>query len=134
MRRLIVKYKSKPEVTIYKIVSFKTGKKHELLGEDINNFCKSPSIESFEIVDDSVQKQYHGNSVHKVFESKYEKENNKLPISIAKEVIKCASTSKGCTKQNIDRWNKVLDFDLHSKLNGKYGFSGAKRLYNIFSL
>jgi hypothetical protein len=26
------------------------------------------------------------------------------------------------------------DFDLHTKLNGEYGFTGAKRLYNIFGL
>jgi prolipoprotein diacylglyceryltransferase len=37
-------------------------------------------------------------------------------------------------KETIDKWNKYLDFDLHTKLNGEYGFTGAKRLYNIFGL
>lgn len=134
MRKLIVVYKNKPEAVIYKIVLFKSNRKHEILGEDVTNFCKSPLIESFEIVDDSVQKQYHGDSISRVYESKYERENNKLPISIAKEIVKCASSSKGCTKQQVSEWNKSLNFDLHTKLNGKYGFSGAKRLYNIFSL
>ena len=48
--------------------------------------------------------------------------------------MRSENTLKGCTINFVNKCNEVLDFDLHEKLNNKYGFTGAKRLYNIFKL
>jgi hypothetical protein len=132
MSRVAVKYKDRSDITIYKIVCFKNGK-NEILIDNVKEFLKNPNIESYEMIE---IKSRTGNSEGggKNYESKYEKESNKLPKAIAKEVIQVATSLKGCTKDTIDRWNTHLDFDLNEKLNGKYGFTGAKRLYNIFGL
>jgi len=132
MSRVSVKYKDRPDITIYKIVCFKNGK-NEILIDNVREFLKNPNIESYEMIE---VKPRTGNSEGggKNYESKYEKESNKLPKAIAKEVIQVATSLKGCNKDTIDRWNTHLDFDLNEKLNGQYGFTGAKRLYNIFGL
>jgi len=132
MSRVAVKYKDRPNTTIYKIVCFKKGK-NEILVDNIREFLKNPNIESYEMIE---VKPRTGNSEgeNKTYESKYERENNKLPKAIAKEVIQVATSLKGCTRDTINRWNIHLDFDLNEKLNGKYGFTGAKRLYSIFGL
>ena len=132
MRKLVVKFKNKEQATVYNIVSFLTGNR-QILHEHLNEFISGPSVESYEIIDVSSQVS-DPNKESKSYESKYERENNKLPKEIATEVIQVATTLKGCTKETIDKWNKHLDFDLHVKLNGEYGFTGAKRLYNIFGL
>ena len=132
MRKVVVKYKGKETTTIYNIVSFKTDSR-QILVENLREFLSSPNIESYEIIDISGRLS-DPDKESKSYESKYEKENNKLPKSIANEVIQVATTLKGCTKKTIDKWNEHLDFDLHTKLNGEYGFTGAKRLYNIFGL
>lgn len=53
---------------------------------------------------------------------------------MAKEIVEVATSLRGCTIDFVDRCNEVLDFDLHEKLNNKYGFTGAKRLYSIFKI
>jgi hypothetical protein len=132
MRRIVVKYKDSEQVLIYNIVSFKTDKR-QILIENVREFLTNPRIESYEIVD-ILERLSNPGKESKPYESKYERENNKLPKAIANEVTQVATTLKGCTKETIDKWNKHLDFDLHAKLNGEYGFTGAKRLYNIFGL
>jgi hypothetical protein len=132
MRKVVVKYKDSEQALTYNIVSFKTDKR-QILVEYLREFLASPRIESYEIIDISGRLS-DPNKESKSYESKYERESNKLPKAIANEVTQVATTLKGCTKETVDKWNKHLDFDLHAKLNGEYGFTGAKRLYNIFGL
>jgi len=132
MKRVIVKYKDSEQTLIYHIVSFKNDKR-QILVEDVKEFLANPRVESYEIIDMSGRSS-NSDGEGKVYESKYERENNNLPKIIANEVIQVATSLKGCTKETIDKWNQHLDFDLHEKLNGEYGFTGAKRLYNIFGL
>lgn len=132
MRRLIIKYKDSEQTFVYNIVSFLTDKR-QILTEDVKEFVTNPRVESYEIIDIS-GRLLDPDKESKPYESKYERENNKLPKVIANEVTQVATTLKGCTKETVDKWNKYLDFDLHTKLNGEYGFTGAKRLYNIFGL
>ena len=137
MRKIVVKYKhcKNPEVydeVIY--LSYKKGKKEMLLTDvkDITNGTDT-RVEWFEVVDEKVTRG-KGDGESKSYESKYEKENIPLPREMAKEIVTVATSLKGCTIDFVNRCNKVLDFDLHEKLNNKYGFTGAKRLYNIFKL
>ncbi len=132
MRKVVVKYKDSEQTLTYNIVSFKNDKR-QILVEHLREFLTNPRIESYEIIDIS-GKQLDPDGESKAYESKYERENNKLPKIIANEVVQVATSLKGCTKETIDKWNQHLDFDLHEKLNGEYGFTGAKRLYNIFGL
>jgi hypothetical protein len=132
MRKVTVKYKDSEQMFVYNIVSFKNDKR-QILVEHLKEFLTNPRVESYEIIDIS-GRLLDPNKESKSYESKYERENNKLPKSIASEVLQVATSLKGCTKETIDKWNKYLDFDLHTKLNGEYGFTGAKRLYNIFGL
>ena len=132
MRKVIVKYKDSEQALTYNIVSFKNDKR-QILVEDVREFLANPRVESYEIIDISGRLS-DPDKESKPYESKYERENNKLPKAIINEVTQVATTLKGCTKENVDKWNKHLDFDLHIKLNGEYGFTGAKRLYNIFGL
>ena len=132
MSRIAVQFKDKQDIVIYKIVGFAKDK-NDILMENVKDFLKHPLIESYEMIEDK-HKAGHNEGGNKNYESKYERENNKLPKAIAKEVIQVATSLKGCNKNTIDRWNTHLDFDLNEKLNGKYGFTGAKRLYNIFGL
>ena len=132
MRKVIVKYKDSEQALMYNIVSFKTDKR-QILVEDVREFLANPRVESYEIIDIS-GRLLDPDKESKPYESKYERESNKLPKAIANEVTQVATTLKGCTKETVDKWNKHLDFDLHAKLNGEYGFTGAKRLYNIFGL
>jgi hypothetical protein len=132
MRKVTVKYKDSEQMFVYNIVSFKNDKR-QILVEHLKEFLTNPRVESYEIIDIS-GRLLDPDKENKPYESKYERENNKLPKSIASEVLQVATSLKGCTKETIDKWNKYLDFDLHTKLNGEYGFTGAKRLYNIFGL
>jgi hypothetical protein len=132
MRKVIVKYKDSEQALTYNIVSFKNDKR-QILVEDVREFLTNPRIESYEIIDISGRLS-DPDKESKPYESKYERESNKLPKAIINEVTQVATTLKGCTKETVDKWNKHLDFDLHAKLNGEYGFTGAKRLYNIFGL
>jgi hypothetical protein len=132
MRKVVVKFKNKEQATVYNIVSFLTDKR-QILHEYLREFLAGPLVESYEIIDVSSQVS-DPNKESKSYEPKYERENNKLPKEIANEVTQVATSLKGCTKETVDKWNKHLDFDLHEKLNGEYGFTGAKRLYNIFGL
>lgn len=132
MRKVVIKYKDSEQALTYNIVSFKNDKR-QILVEHLREFLANPRIESYEIIDISgrLSDPDKGSKSH---ESKYERENNKLPKAIASEVTQVATSLKGCTKETVDKWNEYLDFDLHEKLNGEYGFTGAKRLYNIFGL
>jgi len=132
MRKVVVKFKDSEQVSTYNIVSFKTDKR-QILIENVREFVANPRVESYEIIDIS-EKLLNSDSENKKYESKYERESNKLPKAIANEITQVATSLKGCTKKNVDKWNEHLDFNLHTKLNGEYGFTGAKRLYNIFGL
>lgn len=137
MRKIIVKYKhcKNPEVydeVIY--LSYKKGKK-EMLFTDIKDITSGTDtrVEWFEVVNEKVIRG-EGDGKSKLYESKYERENITLPKEMAKEIVTVATSLKGCTIDFVNKCNEVLDFDLHKKLNNKYGFTGAKRLYNIFKL
>ena len=135
MDKIIVKYKHLEEPTVYNIVTFlKTKSKNkEVLFSNVNSLITNPLVEWYEKAPASVNRG-EGNGESKPYESKYERENIALPKEMAKEIVEVATSLKGCTIDFVNRCNEVLDFDLHEKLNGKYGFTGAKRLYNIFKI
>ena len=137
MRKIIVKYKHCKNPEVYDEVirlSYKEGKKEMLFTyvKDITNGTDT-RVEWFKIVDEKVTRG-EGDGESKPYESKYEKENIALPKEMAKEIVQVATSLKGCTIDFVNKCNEVLDFNLHEKLNNKYGFTGAKRLYNIFKL
>lgn len=135
MDKIIVKYKHLEEPTVYNIVTFlKTKPKtKEVLFSNLDSLITNPRVEWYEKASASVNRG-EGDSESKPYESKYERENIALPKSMAKEIVEVATSLRGCTIDFVNRCNEVLDFDLHEKLNGKYGFTGAKRLYNIFKI
>ena len=135
MEKLIVKFKGKEEPVVYNVVTFlrSSSKVKEVLFSDVGNLKFHPLTEWYEEVYANVSKG-EGDGGSKVYESKYERENIALPKEMAKEIVEVATSLKGCTIDFVDRCNEVLDFDLHKKLNNKYGFTGAKRLYNIFKI
>ena len=120
MRKIIVKYKHCEKPTVYDVViflSYKKGKNEMLLTharEIVNNL--DSRVEWFEVVLEGVTRG-EGNGESKPYESKYERENITLPREMAKEIVEVATTLKGCTIDFVNRCNKVLDFDLHKKLN-----------------
>jgi len=137
MRKIIVKYKHCKNPTVYDEViylTYKQGKKEMLLTDvkDITNGIDT-RVEWFKVVDEKVTRG-EGNDESKSYESKYERENIPLPKEMAKEIVSVATSLKGCTIDFVNKCNEVLDFNLHEKLHNKYGFTGAKRLYNIFKL
>jgi hypothetical protein len=128
--KVIIKW-DKKDPTVKTIVYRDRGKKNEMLHDLIKDLDTHPLCEWYNVVEDSyVLGDGDGNS--KKYESKYEKENHPLPSEIAKDIVKVASSLKGCTIKFVDECNKYLNFNLHEKLHYKYGFTGAKRLYNIF--
>jgi len=135
MDKLIVKYKSKEEPSVFNIVTFlkNNSKSKEVLFSNVEDLINHPLVEWYEIASANVNRG-EGSGESKPYESKYEKENIALPKSMAKEIVEVATSLRGCTIDFVDRCNEVLDFDLHEKLNNKYGFTGAKRLYSIFKI
>ena len=135
MDKLIIKFKTKKEPTVYNIVNFLKNNSNtkEVLFDNVNSLINNSLVEWYEKVSASVNRS-EGEGESKLYESKYERENIALPKEMAKEIVEVATSLKGCTIDFVNRCNKVLDFDLHEKLNGKYGFTGAKRLYNIFKI
>ena len=135
MDKIIVKYKHLEEPTVYNIVTFlKTKPKtKEVLFSNLDSLITNPRVEWYEKASASINRG-EGDGESKPYESKYEKENIALPKEMAKEIVEVATSLKGCTIDFVNRCNEVLDFDLHEKLNSKYGFTGAKRLYNIFKI
>lgn len=135
MDKIIVKYKHLEEPTVYNIVTFlKTkSKTKEVLFSNLDSLITHPLVEWYEKASASVNRS-EGDGESKPYVSKYERENIALPKGMAKEIVEVATSLKGCTIDFVNRCNEVLDFDLHEKLNGKYGFTGAKRLYNIFKI
>lgn len=135
MDKIIIKYKHLEEPTVYNIVNFlkNNTKNKEVLFSDINSLIENPLVEWYEKAS-AIVTRGEGNGESKPYVSKYERENIALPKEMAKEIVEVATSLKGCTIDFVNRCNKVLDFDLHEKLNGKYGFTGAKRLYNIFKI
>ncbi len=136
MDKLIIKFEGKEEPTVYNIVTFlkNKSKSKEVLFSNVQDLIRHPLAEWHEIVTNVEVNRGEGDGKSKPYESKYERENIALPKEMAKEIVEVATSLKGCTIDFVDRCNKVLDFDLHKKLNNKYGFTGAKRLYNIFKL
>ena len=137
MNKIIVKYKHCEKSVVYDVVSmlsYKKGKNEMLLTQARETESGMDTrVEWFEVVEERATRG-EGNGESKSYESKYERENIALPKGMAKEIVQVATTLKGCNIDFVNRCNKVLDFDLHKKLNNKYGFTGAKRLYNIFKL
>jgi hypothetical protein len=137
MNKIIVKYKHCEKSVVYDVVSmlsYKKGKNEMLLTQARETESGMDTrVEWFEVVEERATRG-EGDGESKSYESKYERENIALPKGMAKEIVQVATTLKGCNIDFVNRCNKVLDFDLHKKLNNKYGFTGAKRLYNIFKL
>lgn len=136
MDKLIIKFEGKEEPTVYNIVTFlkNKSKSKEVLFSNVQDLIRHPLAEWHEIVTNVEVNRGEGDGESKPYESKYERENIALPKEMAKEIVEVATSLKGCTIDFVNRCNEVLDFDLHKKLNNKYGFTGAKRLYNIFKL
>ena len=137
MKKIIVKYKHCEKPTVYDVVSmlsYKKGKNEMLLTQarETENGIDT-RVEWFEAVEERVTRS-EGNGESKSYESKYKRENIPLPKEMAKEIVSVATSLKGCTINFVNKCNEVLDFNLHEKLHNKYGFTGAKRLYNIFKL
>ena len=130
--KVIIYYKGLNPI-VKNIVYKDRGKKNEILMDLIKDLNNHSLYENHIIVEDSY-KLGDGDGKSKKYESKYKRENIALPKEMAKEIVEVATSLKGCTIDFVNRCNKVLDFDLHEKLNGKYGFTGAKRLYNIFKI
>jgi hypothetical protein len=137
MNKIIVKYKHCEKSVVYDVVSmlsYKKGKNEMLLTQARETESGMDTrVEWFEVVEERATRG-EGDGESKSYESKYERENIALPKEMAKEIVEVATSLKGCTINFVNRCNEVLDFDLHKKLNNKYGFTGAKRLYNIFKL
>ena len=137
MNKIIVKYKHCEKSVVYDVVSmlsYKKGKNEMLLTQARETESGMDTrVEWFEVVEERATRG-EGNGESKSYESKYERENITLPKGMAKEIVQVATTLKGCNIDFVNRCNKVLNFNLHEKLNNKYGFTGAKRLYNIFKL
>jgi len=137
MNKIIVKYKHCEKSVVYDVVSmlsYKKGKNEMLLTQARETESGMDTrVEWFEVVEERATRG-EGDGESKSYESKYKRENIALPKGMAKEIVQVATTLKGCNIDFVNRCNKVLDFDLHKKLNNKYGFTGAKRLYNIFKL
>ena len=137
MNKIIVKYKHCEKSVVYDVVSmlsYKKGKNEMLLTQARETESGMDTrVEWFEVVEERATRG-EGNGESKSYESKYERENIALPKGMAKEIVQVATTLKGCNIDFVNRCNKVLNFNLHEKLNNKYGFTGAKRLYNIFKL
>lgn len=130
--KVIIYYKGLDPI-VKNIVYKNRGKKNEILWDLVKDLKNHSLYENHIVVEDSYQLG-DGDGRSKKYESKYERENIALPKEMAKEIVQVATSLKGCTIDFVNRCNKVLDFDLHKKLNNKYGFTGAKRLYNIFKL
>jgi len=130
--KAIIMYKGMNPV-VKTIVYTDKGRKNEILFDRIKDLDNHVLCEGYKIVEDSYVLG-DGDGESKKYESKYERENIPLPKEIAEDIVRVASTLKGCTIDFINKCNEYLDFDLHKKLNNKYGFTGAKRLYNIFDL
>ena len=127
MNKIIVKYKHCEKPTVYDVVvflSYRKDKNEMLLTEarDTVNGIDT-RVEWFEVVEERATRG-EGDGESKSYESKYERENITLPKEMAKEIVQVATTLKGCNIDFVNRCNKVLDFDLHKKLNNKYGFTG----------
>lgn len=135
MNKIIVKYKHLEEPIVYNIVTFlkNKSKTKEVLFSNLDSLVSNPLVDWYEKVSANVTRG-KGDGESKPYESKYERENIALPKEMAKKIVEVATSLKGCSIDFVNKCNEVLDFDLHEKLNGKYGFTGAKRLYNIFKI
>ena len=134
MERLIVEWDT-GKVTTYNIVIFRTYKKgvNEILLNEVDNFVKRWDIVDWKRITPK-RKKGDGDNVSSKYISQNVHENIEMPMTIAPEIVKFAKgDGKGFTKQVVDRWNKYLDFDLHSKFE-RYGFTGSSRLNTIFKI
>ena len=134
MERLIVEWDT-GKVTTYNIVIFRTYKKgvKEILLNEVDNFVKRWDIVDWKRITPK-RKKGDGDNVSSKYISQNIHENIEMPMAIAPEIVKFAKgDGKGFTKQVVDRWNKHLDFDLHSKFE-RYGFTGSSRLNTIFKI
>ena len=134
MERLIVEWDT-GKVTTYNIVIFRTYKKgvKEILFNEVDNFVKRWDIVDWKRITPK-RKKGDGDNVSSKYISQNVHENIEMPMTIAPEIVKFAKgDGKGFTKQVVDRWNKHLDFDLHSKFE-RYGFTGSSRLNTIFKI
>ena len=132
MSKLIIKYQDQDPI-VKKIVLTDKGKKDEFLMDLIPSLANHPLCEWYRVVEDSYVLG-EGDGKSKKYEPKYEKENIPLPEAIAEDIVRVASSLKGCSIEFVDMCNNHLEFDLHEKLHHKYGFTGAKRLYSIFAI
>ena len=134
MERLIVEWDT-GKVTTYNIVIFRTYKKgvNEILLNEVDNFVKRWDIVDWKRITPK-RKKGDGDNLSSKYISQNIHENIEMPMVIAPEIVKFAKgDGKGFTKQVVDRWNKHLDFDLHSKFE-RYGFTGSSRLNTIFKI
>ena len=134
MERLIVEFDT-GQVTTYNIVIFRTYKKgvKEILLNEVSNFVKRSDVIDWKRITPK-RKKGDGDHVSSKYINQNVHENIEMPMAIAPEIVEFAKgDGKGFTKQVVDKWNKHLDFDLHSKFE-RYGFTGSSRLNTIFKI
>jgi len=134
MEKVIVEYDN-DVVSTYEIVTFRSYKKgkKEVLFNMVDDLINHPSVKSHKFVEPT-KKRGKGDNTSSSYIPKNKKENIPMPIEIADEIVMFAKgDGAGFTKEVVDRWNKYLSFDLHTKFE-RYGFTGSSRLNTIFKI
>ena len=119
-----------------KVTNWVTQKKGEIYYGHLNDYLNSPHVlDARDVSFDS--KKGDGEGLSSKYIGNYGHEDIPLPkdMDLAEQIVKYAKgvITKGFNKPLVDKWNKGLEFDLHSKLK-TYGFMGAKRLNMIFKI
>ena len=119
-----------------KVTNKVTHKPKEIFWEHLNDYLNNPNILDARDISSGVKKG-DGEGLSSKYIGKYGHEDIPLPkdMDLAEQIVKYAKgvITKGFNKPLVDKWNKGLEFDLHSKLK-TYGFMGAKRLNMIFKI
>ena len=134
MKKVIVEYDN-GIISTYDIVNFRSYKKgkKEVLFNHVDDLINHFSVKSYKFVEPT-KKRSKEDSTSSTYISKNKKENIPMPIEIAEEIVTFAKgDGAGFTKEVVDRWNKYLNFNLHSKFE-RYGFTGSSRLNTIFKI
>jgi hypothetical protein len=134
MKKVIVEYDN-GIISTYDIVNFRSYKKgkKEVLFNHVDDLVNHFSVKSYKFVEPT-KKRSKEDSISSTYIPKNKKENIPMPIEIAEEIVTFAKgDGAGFTKEVVDRWNKYLNFNLHSKFE-RYGFTGSSRLNTIFKI
>lgn len=120
---------------VYKLTNWKTDNSKELFKDNFIEFVNKHFVhyELFESKKQLNQYQNKTKSSKRKQSKKTPKYNIDVPVAIASELNKRRNGSKFSIKF-VDEINKYFPyFDLHKKLNHKYGASGAKVLFAMLN-